>query len=78
MFCYGDAASISVLIQTLDRFYSYARLRANTRKSTCYLLNTEEELPNWIENSYGIEIRSLPAKFLGVPLITKKLSFQDC
>ena len=35
-------------------------------------------MDNWISSFYGISKGSFPAKFLGVPLTTKKLSKRDC
>lgn len=78
MFCRGETHSISLLMNTLEQFKTLSGLSANPQKSSCYLSQACVSLNSWILNTYGIEMGILPAKFLGVPLITKKLSKNNC
>lgn len=57
----------------LDVFHFFPDLKANPQKSTCYLSHPPSDLKQWIFNSYEINTGYFPIKFLGVPLITKKL-----
>lgn len=77
MFCHGDKDSVELLMSTLDCFKSFSGLQANPQKSTCFLSHPPPGFSDWVVNSFGIPIGCLPAKFLGVPLISKKLSKQD-
>ncbi|KAK1360657.1 hypothetical protein POM88_045131 [Heracleum sosnowskyi] len=47
-------------------------------KSSCYLSNPPRGLQQWILRCFNIEVGSLPTKFLGVPLINKRLNKRDC
>lgn len=78
MFCNCDRNSISLLMDTLECFKSFSGLAMNPQKSTCYLSNPPRGMQSWIQTSYNIGLGQLPAKFLGVPLVTKKLSQRDC
>lgn len=78
LFCRGEENSIKLLMETLNTFFTFSGLRMNTHKSTCYLSNPPPGLKSWIVDSLGIQMGLLPAKFLGVPLITQKLKKADC
>lgn len=78
VFCRAEEKSISLLMSTFSMFFSFSGLRVNPLKSTCYLSNPPTGLQLWIVNNYDIQLGVLPAKFLGVPLITQKLKIRDC
>lgn len=71
-------ASIDLMMNALHVFSTYSGLKANPQKSLCFLSNPPQGLYSHILANYGILLGSLPSKFLGIPLITKKLSFTDC
>lgn len=78
LFCKGDKNSISLMMQTLDIFGSFSGLKINNRKSSFFVSNVQAELSDWIFQTYHIPLGSLPAKFLGVPLISTGLHAHHC
>ncbi|KAL8110069.1 hypothetical protein AgCh_025974 [Apium graveolens] len=69
---------VGLLLGTLDTFSKFSGLCANPSRSNFYITTAPSSLHDWITNTFGIVKGDLPAKFLGVPLIIKKLSKRDC
>ena len=63
---------------TLDQFYTFTGLRANSSKSCLFFAGVEEGLSISIGQSFQFSTGSLPMKYLGVPLITTRLTQGDC
>lgn len=78
LFCHGDHRSASILKLCLDKFSRISGLHINADKSLCFLSNVSNEQTALITSCLGFQMGSYPAKFLGVPLITSKLSLADC
>lgn len=53
-------------------------MQINASKSFCYLANVPADQSEAILSCLGFQLGTFPAKFLGVPLITSKLSRADC
>ncbi|GJW64567.1 RNA-directed DNA polymerase, eukaryota, reverse transcriptase zinc-binding domain protein [Tanacetum coccineum] len=66
------------LRQALDMFSSVSGLNPNIGKSTVFFRNVKEQDKQEILSILPFKIGSLPVSYLGVPLITKHLTFTDC
>lgn len=78
LFSHGSTSSVKLLMTALNEFSILSGLKANLSKSSFFTSKGSRRLDNWITSNYGITKGSFPAKFLGVPLITKKLTKRDC
>jgi len=78
MFCHADVDSISVLKSSLDRFSSLSGLHINLAKSSLYLSGIDASLRSCIADRIGIQETNLPVRYLGVPLISTRLTHTDC
>lgn len=78
LFSRGDRRSIQHIMDSLDLFSSLSGLKPSISKSTCFFNNCNPDLVEWFNSTYGIPQGTLPVCFLGVPLITTKLSFNEC
>lgn len=74
----GDADSIMIIKQALDEFSEYSGLHPNLGKSTLFYSNISEEVKKSILEILPFTVGSLPVKYLGVPLVTKRLSVTNC
>ena len=70
LFCSGNSNSMTVLKQALDLFFSLSGLSANESKSTIFVAGSDESFRSTIQGIFGYPIGSLPARYLGVPLIS--------
>jgi mannosylglycoprotein endo-beta-mannosidase len=78
MFCHADVDSISMLKASLDRFSSLSGLYINLAKSSLYLSSIDGRLRSCIADNIGIQETMLPVRYLGVPLISTRLTHTDC
>ena len=78
LFCKGDQSSVQCLLNTLSLFTQFSGLNVNLTKSHFFLSNAPTGLHAWIERMHGLSFGSLPAKFLGVPLIANGLHAHHC
>ena len=78
LFSHGDRNSIMHLMNSLSKFGSLSGLNPSMSKSTCFLSNCDPQLMSWFNAEFGIPMGLLPVKFLGVPLLSSKLSIKDC
>ncbi|KAE8654116.1 Ent-kaur-16-ene synthase [Hibiscus syriacus] len=60
-------------LAVLDQFYSMLGLKLNASKCEMYAAGISDEQLNAIKNFTGFKLGSLPIRYLGVPLITRKL-----
>ena len=78
LFCKGETNSVKFLKHGLDLFSDISGLKANWNKSNCFFANTSDDVKNQILQLTGFQCGSLPITYLGLPLITTKLKYQDC
>ncbi|KAJ6952190.1 hypothetical protein NC653_041365 [Populus alba x Populus x berolinensis] len=78
MFCHADTDSIRVLKTSLDIFSSLSGLHINLAKCSLYLSGIDSRLRSSIADSIGIQEKVLPVRYLGVPLISTRLTHTDC
>ena len=74
----GKQQSIDHLMVSMIKFKTLSGLSPSVTKSTCFFSNCSTTVTDWFNLNYGIPQGKLPVKFLGVPLISSKLSFNDC
>lgn len=78
LLCHGDMLSASVLRRALDEFSLTSGLYASLSKSTAYFRNVPENVKCNILMVMPFNEGVLPAKYLGVPLASRKLYKDDC
>lgn len=78
MFSRGDTKSIQLLLRSLATFAAASGLVANTGKSDIYFCNPDPRAKQEILETSGFKEGTLPFKYLGVKVGTKKLSMDDC
>lgn len=78
VFSHGDCNSVKVIKKTLDEFSQFSGLKVNMQKSTIFFggLSIPEQVN--IVQILLFTIGKLPVRYLGVPLITKKISVTEC
>ncbi|KAJ6978456.1 hypothetical protein NC653_026763 [Populus alba x Populus x berolinensis] len=78
LFCHADPNSIMILKNSLDRFSTLSGLAINLAKSSLYLSGISSSLRNEITEQLGIQEKTLPVRYLGVPLLSSRLTYTDC
>lgn len=78
LFSGGTQESITHLMTCLNSFASFSGLKPNADKSHVYFSNCSSSVVSWFDSRFGIPHGVIPVKFLGVPLISTKLSVNDC
>jgi len=78
LFCNADTNSVGILKSCLDRFSQLSGLTINRAKSFLYLSGINRELQHEIQQQLGFQQGILPVKYLGVPLISTRLTHADC
>ena len=78
IFCGSKLESATILKQALDIFFSLSGLSANEEKSQIYVAGKDQAYRNTLLGLFGFQEGSLLARYLGVPLISSKLSSKDC
>ncbi|XP_050207768.1 uncharacterized protein LOC126657165 [Mercurialis annua] len=78
LFSNGDLNSISILKNTLSEFSNMSGLYPNLNKSFVYFDGVNSVLRNDILSFLGFKHGSLPVKYLGLPLLTTRLSGTNC
>lgn len=78
LFCNGDLQSVTALNSGLRAFSSISGLMPNQSKSCCFFANIPTDTQHRILQLTGFQLGHLPIKYLGLPLITSKLTATDC
>ncbi len=74
----ADIQSITLIRDALDEFKELSGLSINQSKSEVFCAVVSSSLKSQILSILNFKARSLPVRYLGMPLITGKLSYQDC
>jgi hypothetical protein len=61
-----------------ESFDSFSALSANPDKNPFFSAGMDEDTKHNVENLFGFKEGTLPIKFLGVPLISTRLTARDC
>ena len=78
LFAKGNATSVQIFIDELAKFETFSSLQGNKQKSIVFLAGINDSVKATILSMIGFSLGSLPMKYLGVPLISSKLSHFDC
>ncbi|KAL0288904.1 UNVERIFIED_CONTAM: hypothetical protein Sradi_7086900, partial [Sesamum radiatum] len=78
LFCKADIHSATVLHDILQNFGVLSGLHANAQKSQVLFSKSATQVQHQIQSIFGFPQGTLPVRYLGVPLITSKLSLADC
>ena len=78
LFCHGDNTSVDKLMMGLQDFSLCSGLIPNNLKSSFYSSNISQDTHDYIRDSTGFTEGTLPVKYLGLPLISSKLSYRLC
>nr|GEZ02719.1 hypothetical protein [Tanacetum cinerariifolium] len=78
LLCYGDLISASILRRGLDEFSLSSGLYPNMSKSEAFFCGLTPEIKNDILTAMPFKEGTLPIKYLGVPLVSKKINVNDC
>ncbi|GKB79502.1 RNA-directed DNA polymerase, eukaryota, reverse transcriptase zinc-binding domain protein [Tanacetum coccineum] len=75
--CHGDTILVRVIKNALDQFSVSSGLLPNNYKSTMFFGSLNEDECNAISTILPFERGKLPVKYLGVPLIAKRLGIKE-
>lgn len=78
LLCGANTASLNVIKNALDEFGSLSGLRPNMQKSHMFVAGVAEEEKADLGRRIGMEVRDLPVRYLGAPLLSTKLRARDC
>ncbi|XP_039051992.1 uncharacterized protein LOC120193596 [Hibiscus syriacus] len=78
IFCKSSIDSVMGVQAVLDQFYSMSGLKLNVSKCEMYVASISGEQVNTIKEIIGFKLGSLPVIYLGVPLVTRKVTVKDC
>nr|CCA65981.1 hypothetical protein [Beta vulgaris subsp. vulgaris] len=78
MFARADASSISKIMAAFNSFSKASGLQASIEKSCIYFGGVCHEEAEQLADRIQMPIGSLPFRYLGVPLASKKLNFSQC
>lgn len=78
LFCHGHITSINLVLDAVHEFSSVSGLHTNKDKSQCFLANVDDNTRSHAIAKSGFQLGRLPIKYLGLPLITTKLTSRDC
>ncbi|GJW52546.1 RNA-directed DNA polymerase, eukaryota, reverse transcriptase zinc-binding domain protein [Tanacetum coccineum] len=76
--CNGDSESVKTIKLAMEEFSSVSGLHPNMSKSTMFCSNLSDAIKNEILGIVPFNVGKLPVRYLGVPLVTKRLSVKDC
>ncbi|KAL2240793.1 UNVERIFIED_CONTAM: hypothetical protein Sindi_0720500 [Sesamum indicum] len=78
LFCRADFDSIRVFKEGLDWFAEVSGLWLNVQKSHLTISRLAQELKDQMLEILGFQEGHLPIRYLGLPLISSRLSISDC
>ncbi|XP_056841874.1 uncharacterized protein LOC130495007 [Raphanus sativus] len=78
IFIDGSLESVQRVLQILHEFEKRSGLAVSLQKSSFFASGVSEQELQAIQVSTGMPCGSLPMRYLGVPLCTKKLNLENC
>ncbi|XP_050222570.1 uncharacterized protein LOC126672659 [Mercurialis annua] len=78
VFCKCKMNSVNQIVRALSHFHDATGLELNVNKSCIYFSGVEENMKKDIIDEIGFKEGNLPVCYLGVPLISKRLTREDC
>lgn len=77
LFC-GATQFVYALMEQFQRFSSCSGLKANEDKCEIYFTGVDDNVEHNIYKALGIRNGSLPFRYLGIPLASRKLEYGEC
>ncbi|XP_050207366.1 uncharacterized protein LOC126656792 [Mercurialis annua] len=78
LFCHGDLASAKCLRESLTHFQEVSGICVNKDKSSIFFCNVPADQKRSILDHMEFGEGYLPVKYLGMPLISRRLTKDDC
>ncbi|KAL2237527.1 UNVERIFIED_CONTAM: Retrovirus-related Pol polyprotein from type-1 retrotransposable element R2 [Sesamum indicum] len=78
LFCRADLNSLGTLKRGLDRFAEWSGLRLNVQKGHVIISRSAQAWKDQILTIMGFQEGQLPMRYLGLPLLSSRLSIFDC
>ncbi|XP_039055415.1 uncharacterized protein LOC120198104 [Hibiscus syriacus] len=78
IFSHGDESSILGVVGVLEVFYELSGLQLNAGKSEMFVCGVQNDILSRMLAVTGFKLGRLPVRYLGVPLVTRKLAVKDC
>lgn len=78
VFTAATSSSLLGIKVALDEFYSVSGLKVSYGKSEVFCCGVPLEMQSSLAGIVGLQLGTLPVRYLGVPLSCKKLSPEDC
>ena len=78
IFSKGNISSIEGIQNILKTFYQFSRLQLNCSKNEIFSTGINSDKLLEIQQMIGFKLGALPVRYLGVPLVTRRLTEKDC
>ncbi|XP_039017023.1 uncharacterized protein LOC120147800 [Hibiscus syriacus] len=78
VFCHGSLESLLSVQSTLELFYDISGLKLDAMKTEFFAYGLNDYALDLIQSATGFRLAYLPVRYLGVPLVTRKLTGRDC
>ena len=78
LFCGNSLRSARLLNQSLKDFTIWSGLKPNMQKSFIYTAGDEQDYTNSLLNEFQFQQGILPVRYLGLPLVTKRVDAAAC
>jgi hypothetical protein len=78
IFSTATTSSVTAIVEVLAEFEELSGLKANPSKSSIFLASVPVAVKQPILEILHMPEGSLPVRYLGVPLVTKRISSSDC
>lgn len=78
VFSDGKASSMAGILEVFKKFAAISGLCISLEKSTLFLAGVSGHSRDDISARFPFETGSLPVRYLGLPLLTKRMSLDDC
>lgn len=78
MFSSANEQSIAIIVKVLEQFQKLSSLTATTQRIPTFYAGVSQEVKRQISSMMHFKESELPIRYLGVPLIARKLSALDC
>ncbi|PKI63786.1 hypothetical protein CRG98_015770 [Punica granatum] len=78
VFLKGSTDSSRVILGIFDRFYKMLGLKLNLAKTELYCGGLTKDVRQEIFHISGFKVGSLPVRYLGVPLVSGRLTDREC
>jgi len=77
VFTDGKIRSLDSIVEVFEYFAKISRLEISLEKSTIYLAGVSDARRQEMESRYSIQSGKLPVRYLGLPLLTKRMTIAD-